>query len=925
MARAANALAARAGGAPDDILAFVHQDARLLFDATVALPRYFAALPEAGVLGFCGSARQVAGRQWHKCPPCFGELLQGPEPAVRLAFEPLPEGVDGLRYAEVQALDGYALFLRRATFDRIGGFDEGYDGWHGYDLDLCTAAMAAGYRNYAIGEPSRHDSWGSAGEPLARALDRHAQKWSAFLAERNRRPPLKIHVYAIAKDEAKFAERFAASCADADGVHVLDTGSTDATVEILRARGVHVEQATIAPWRFDVARNRSLELVPGDADVCLSIDLDEVLVPGWRAIVEDAWTPGTTHLGYRYAWSFRDGRPHHVFRYNKCHSRRGYVWMAPVHEAITPVAGFRESHAWTDAVLVHHHPDPAKSRAQYLPLLELAVREDGNDVRSRFYLGREYTFVARWQDAIDTLERYLAMPQAQWAIERSAACQLIAASHERLRDAARAAGDEAGAAARQAAAFKSLLRACHEAPDYREAWAALSDHCRNAGDDAGSYWAATKAMAIVRPTGTHLDRPDDWSWRAHDLLSLAAWQLGRRDESLAQAFAAVEAQPDDERLVANARIIQLATAPAPPMSGGPIVDVVILAVSRTPDAYAMTKDAIASLRASSPEVPARFIVVETHEGLRDEPWVRDEAELFGAGVTTVFPGGRFGYNRYVLAGFAHAGDAGSPYAMVLNNDVTLFAPGFLRAMLDGLQRVPSVSPLGYREARWNGIDRSVPLVENYFVGSALSGWCVMFDRAIRDDVPIEELFPPDLLWYRQDVVYGEVLARHGLAHGCVTAARALHLGARSHRFLGDTIEAPADRATFHWTFGVDFLRTAVVGNATEAVQIAVELAAYRTTPIRATGAPTGVDDRSLDRAWFAADAGVLPTLLRAWEPKVARGGWLAGSGYDDPDVRRAVDAFSRELLTPLAFVTRDGKTWAMQAIERPMRAAPRRD
>jgi GT2 family glycosyltransferase len=920
MASAANALAARAGGEPDDILAFVHQDARLLFDATVALPRYFAALPDAGVLGFCGSARQVAGRQWHLCPPCFGALTQGPEPAVQLAFEPLAAGVDGLRYAEVQTLDGYALFLRRETFDRVGGFDEGYDGWHGYDLELCTRALAAGRRNYAIGEPSRHDSWGTAGEPLARALERHEHTWSAFLAERNRRPPLKIHVYAIAKNEAAFAARFAASCAGADGVHVLDTGSTDDTVAILRACGVHVEFAEVKPWRFDLARNLSLELVPDDADVCLSIDLDEVLVPGWREIVEGAWAPGTTHLGYRYVWSFRDGRPHHTFRYNKCHARRGYVWLAPVHEAITPVAGFRETHAWTDAVLVHHHPDPAKSRAQYLPLLELAVREDGHDARSRFYLGREYTYVARWQDAIDTLSAYLGQGGG-WSAERASACGMIATSYDRLAGNARESGDAASATRHEGDALRWRFRALHEAPELREPWIDLADALRLRGDHEGSHWAVARGLAIARPTGTHLDRPEDWRARPHDLASLASWELGRRDAALAHAFAAVEAEPDDDRLVANARWIQLATAPAPALSTGPLVDVVILAVSRTPAAYAMTRDAIASLRASSPDVPVRVIVVETHDGLAQEPWARGDDPLFGANVDVVYPGGRFGYNRYVLAGFAHAGDDGAPYAMVLNNDVTLFAPGFLRAMLDGLQKVPSVSPLGYREVRWNGIDASVPLVENYFVGSALSGWCVMFDRAIQDAVPLVELFPPALLWYCQDVVYGETLARHGLAHGCVTAARALHLGSRSHSFLGETIDAPPDRASVHWTLGVDTLRCAVVGDGADADAIAAELGAYRTTALRAPAMPADVDDRSLDRAWIASSADNLPALLRAWEPKLKRGGWLAGPGYDDDAIRRAVDAFSRDVLTPLAFVTRDGTTWAMQAIEPPLRSA----
>ena len=60
----------------------------------------------------------------------------------------------------------------------------------------------------------------------------------------------------------------------------------------------------ITPWRFDVARNRSLDLVPADADLCVCTDLDEVFQPGWREKVEEAWTPGVDRLLYRYTWNF---------------------------------------------------------------------------------------------------------------------------------------------------------------------------------------------------------------------------------------------------------------------------------------------------------------------------------------------------------------------------------------------------------------------------------------------------------------------------------------------------------------------------------------------------------------------------------------------------------------------------------------------
>lgn len=100
---------------------------------------------------------------------------------------------------------------------------------------------------------------------------------------------MKIVVYAICKNEARFVDRWMDSMGEADRVVVLDTGSTDDTVARLKARGAAVAVEPISPWRFDTARNRSLELVDEDADICVCTDLDEVFHPGWRAALEAAW------------------------------------------------------------------------------------------------------------------------------------------------------------------------------------------------------------------------------------------------------------------------------------------------------------------------------------------------------------------------------------------------------------------------------------------------------------------------------------------------------------------------------------------------------------------------------------------------------------------------------------------------------------
>ena len=110
---------------------------------------------------------------------------------------------------------------------------------------------------------------------------------------------MKVVVYGICKDESQFVDRWMDSMEEADQVVVLDTGSQDDTVEKLRRRGAVVEQEIIQPWRFDTARNRSMALIPADADVCVCTDLDEAFHPGWRAALERAWTPDATQGRYR--------------------------------------------------------------------------------------------------------------------------------------------------------------------------------------------------------------------------------------------------------------------------------------------------------------------------------------------------------------------------------------------------------------------------------------------------------------------------------------------------------------------------------------------------------------------------------------------------------------------------------------------------
>ena len=355
---------------------------------------------------------------------------------------------------------------------------------------------------------------------------------------------MKIVVYAIAKNESSFVDRWMDSMSEADQVVVLDTGSTDGTAERLQARGAQVTVERIVPWRFDQARNRSLELVPEDADVCVCTDLDEVFHPGWRSALEGVWTPETRQASYRYTWSFQpDGSEGVVFWQEKIHARRGFRWVHPVHEVLEWVGeGERGPLALAQGIQLDHHPDPQKSRGQYLPLLELSVAEDPEDDRNLHYLGREYLYYGRWDDCIRTLTQHLSLPSAVWRDERAASMRYIARAHARKgeRDEAR----------------DWYLRAAAEAPHLREPWTDLAMLLYEDQEWEGVLHATACALKIRERPRTYICEAEAWGSLPHDLRCQAYYHTGRLPQALEEARLALAAAPSDPRLAGNAALLE---------------------------------------------------------------------------------------------------------------------------------------------------------------------------------------------------------------------------------------------------------------------------------------------------------------------------------------------------------------------------------
>ena len=296
--------------------------------------------------------------------------------------------------------------------------------------------------------------------------------------------------------------------------------------------GAIVQQIFISPWRFDMARDTALALLPADIDVCVSLDLDEELQPGWRDEIERVWKAETTRLRYKFDWGAGI-----AFFYEKIHSRKGYRWHHPCHEYPVPDKRLTEVWAQTDMLLVVHKPDPTKSRSQYMDLLQLAVDEDPRCPRNAFYYARELTFNRRWTDAVHALNKYLAMPEATWKNERAYAMRLLSQAFAELGD--------------KELAYHWARRACAEAPNTREVWCELAMLYYRDSEWVGCYRAADAALTIANKEAVYTMDPSVWGAKPHDLLAIAAHYLGRKDEAKRHGQIAVDLSPNDERLKAN--------------------------------------------------------------------------------------------------------------------------------------------------------------------------------------------------------------------------------------------------------------------------------------------------------------------------------------------------------------------------------------
>lgn len=366
----------------------------------------------------------------------------------------------------------------------------------------------------------------------------------------------KICVYAICKNESQFVSRWLNSVKNADYIVVLDTGSDDKTYDLFLKykryyQNLIVDQKIINPWRFDTARNISLDMAYNtDANIFLCIDLDEILVPGWDTALRSKWVNGACERAvYKYTWSHTDdGSEGRVFWTNKIHSRN-WKWIYPVHEILSRIDG-NESYndnevlQLFDSLHIEHYPDNSKSRSSYLPLLQLRYKENPDDLGTLMYLGHEYYYRGYYENSIDILNKAINKIDSN-GIDIASCYLFIGDSYVKLGNIKKA--------------ISTYNKSIKTDPTYIEPYIAIGRIYLDQKMYNDAICILKKGLKKSIRKFSWLERDTSWSYEPWDLLSLASFYGGYKKESLIYAVKAYSFDKNNKRLLDNINQILLCT------------------------------------------------------------------------------------------------------------------------------------------------------------------------------------------------------------------------------------------------------------------------------------------------------------------------------------------------------------------------------
>ena len=239
-----------------------------------------------------------------------------------------------------------------------------------------------------------------------------------------------ISLCMIVKNEEKHIARCLDSVAElVDEIIIIDTGSTDRTVEIVSN---YTSKVYTYPWEDDFSKARNYSFSKASMDYCMWMDADDILEETERdkfLQLKQSLASDIDIVMMKYNTSFDEaGKPSFsYFRERWIRNCAEYCWIGAVHEVIPPKGRI----IYSDVAVCHKKMgagDPDRNLKIYQKMIA-----DGKPLepRQQYYYGRELYYHKQYKEAVSVLEEFLLSAEG-WIENKIEACSICANCYNQL-------------------------------------------------------------------------------------------------------------------------------------------------------------------------------------------------------------------------------------------------------------------------------------------------------------------------------------------------------------------------------------------------------------------------------------------------------------------------------------------------------------
>ena len=348
---------------------------------------------------------------------------------------------------------------------------------------------------------------------------------------------MSLSVCLIVKDEEEVIAR-CLSCVKkfADAIVVVDTGSSDGTVEEVKK---FTDKIYFFKWVDDFSAARNFGIEKATCDYVMWLDADDIITDGnCRKIKQLVYGADFDMAFLPYAAAVEGSEPTFVYYRERIFRRsKNYRFEGAVHEAVIPQGNI----VYGDAVILHKKLKEGEPLRNLRILQKQIARGICLNEREKFYYGRELFYNGMHRESIAVLEDFLCGDG--WIENKIEACLNLYRAYMAI-------GDEKQA-------LNSVLRSFLYAPPRSEACCILGAHFFDKNSvNCAIYWYQSALSSKNDAKAGGFVNLDFSGFIPYIQLCVLYDRLGETEKANYFNEMAGSIRPDDERYLYNKKYFQ---------------------------------------------------------------------------------------------------------------------------------------------------------------------------------------------------------------------------------------------------------------------------------------------------------------------------------------------------------------------------------